>query len=342
MKQLQNIAYIGNTHPVSASTFYRPVKANFDALSSTNAGSGAELIGVSLSATNYSQTGNSVFDHLTGINTKFGTLNAATLTASATPTNYTKVDSSIEGHLQGILTATSNKNPIISTGATTQYILGNQSLATLNATVVPASSTPTNYTKITSSVEGHLMGINTALGTKEPIISTGTSVQYIRGDKSLATLNATVVPASSTPTNYTKVTNSIEGHLMGIDTKLGNITTISNNGLISRAAATSSTETIAHGLGRTPTRIDFVSVGNNDWRWKSVGSVDSGLHNMCTGMALPGGVRTPLLSTTKSILFGPAATDYNGYVSSWDSTNFVITWTSSTAAYSVYVLWTAE
>lgn len=195
----QPIQYISPTQAASAATFARPIKANFEALSSTNAGSGSELIGVNRTTTNYSQSGDSIKDHLDGIDTKLGTYNATTIVATSNPSNYTKVTNSTQGHLLGIDTALGTKEPAISSGATTQYIRGDKSLATLNATVVPASSTPTNYTPITSSVEGHLKGIDTKLGG----------------------ISAVTVVATATPTNYTRITTSVEGHMMGIDTALG-------------------------------------------------------------------------------------------------------------------------
>lgn len=102
MNNFQPIEYISPTQTVSADTFFRPVRANFVALSSTVSGSGASMVGVSATPSNYTPTDNSVEGNLKGIDNKFYNISAETVSVTGTPTNYTKVTNSVQGHFEGI------------------------------------------------------------------------------------------------------------------------------------------------------------------------------------------------------------------------------------------------
>lgn len=201
MKNFQPIQYISPTQAASAATFARPIKANFDALSSTNAGSGSELIGVNRTTTNYSQSGDSVKDHLDGIDTKLGTYNATTIVATSNPSNYTKVTNSTQGHLLGIDTALGGKEPTLATSTTDKYYRGDKTFQILNATVVPASSTPSNYIPVTASIEGHLKGVDT-------------TIKNI-WDSITASVSATQTLTNKTTTNIAETTQTITDSATG-------------------------------------------------------------------------------------------------------------------------------
>ena len=101
----------------------------------------------------------------------------------------------------------------------------------LDATEIDISAlTPANYTPADASTEGHLGGIDTALGTLDGDIETVassvaalvTGVSSVNGEAGAVTLTADDVDVSAlTPSNYTPADASTEGHLGGIDDALG-------------------------------------------------------------------------------------------------------------------------
>jgi hypothetical protein len=253
---LQPIAYISATEVVSAETFFRPVKANFDAITSTV--SGYAVVGAPAIATNYTPTESTVKGHLEGIDIKLGNISATTVTASSTPTNYTKITDSVQGHLLGIDTAIGTKQATITGGATTitsSNLTASRALVSDGSGKVAVSST-------TSTEIGYVNGVTSAIQTqingKEATISAGNTSQYWRGDKTWQTLNATVVIASGSPTNYTPITNSVQGHLQGIDNKIGTFTQVCIQTTRAMDAASGSVN-IAHGLGRTPKYVHIIA-----------------------------------------------------------------------------------
>jgi hypothetical protein len=67
---------------------------------------------------------------------------------------------------------------------------------------LPTAKGGTGITSVSSTEFGYLVGVTSAIQTqlngKEPTISTGTTAEYIRGDKSLATLNQAAVAGLTT------------------------------------------------------------------------------------------------------------------------------------------------
>lgn len=84
---------------------------------------------------------------------------------------------------------------------------------------VSAAASATNYTPTGPTVEGHLAGIDTALGSGGGAVSsvfgrTGAVVAQ-SGD-----YDDSEVSAAASATNYTPTASNVEGHLAGIDTAL--------------------------------------------------------------------------------------------------------------------------
>lgn len=136
-----------------------------------------------------------------------------------TPTiSMAAATSSVNGYLTSAnWTTFNNKEPPISTGTIAQYWRGDKSWQTLNATAVGLGNV-SNTAQVTSvtgtapvvssggttpaismaaasgSVNGYLTSANwTTFNNKEPSISTGTTAQYWRGDKSWQTLDKAAV-----------------------------------------------------------------------------------------------------------------------------------------------------
>lgn len=82
---------------------------------------------------------------------------------------------------------------------------------------------PSNYTESDTTTEGHLGGIDAALGAiLTAIAALVTGVSSVNGEAGAVTLTADDVDiAALSPTNYTPADASTEGHLDGIDGELG-------------------------------------------------------------------------------------------------------------------------
>lgn len=85
------------------------------------------------------------------------------------------------------------KEPNITAGTTAQYWRGDKSWQALDKTAVglPNVDNTTDLNKPISTAT------QTALNTKEPTLTAGTTLQYYRGDKTWQTLNTSIVPEGS-------------------------------------------------------------------------------------------------------------------------------------------------
>ena len=94
----------------------------------------------------------------------------------------------------------------------------------LDGADINSTHTPLNYVRSDDTIDGHLTGVDLALGN----------------------ISADDLPADHTASNYTAANNNIDGHLSGIDTKLGSLA----SGLTYKGAfnATAGTPSIANAL----------------------------------------------------------------------------------------------
>lgn len=144
---------------------------------------------------------------------------AADVESDFTPTNYTAMNSSVQGNLQGIdnklgdvnisLTNLDNELTVLQSDIIDKeddIIIIDTTLSSSNN--IPADYTATNYTAASTTVKGHLQGINSAFGTINTTLSSSNNI-----------------PSDYTATNYTAVSSSIKGHLQGINNGFGTINT---------------------------------------------------------------------------------------------------------------------
>lgn len=113
---------------------------------------------------------------------------------------------------------------------------------------------------------------------------------------------------------------------------------------VSVGPASSSTQTITHGLGRTPTIIRLDGVGQQQ---SGTGSPHShGVYdtsgNRCVYMPGTGENTTPLSSTTFAISLYDSDATATGIVGNLTSTTFDIVWTTSANANLTVFLWEAQ
>ena len=99
---------------------------------------------------------------------------------------------------------------------------------------VAAAGSATNYTPGASTVDGHLSGIDTALGALDDadIAAAGSATNYTPGsstvdghlsgiDTAFGALDDADIAAAGSATNYTPGSSTVDGHLSGIDTAIG-------------------------------------------------------------------------------------------------------------------------
>jgi hypothetical protein len=137
------------------------------------------------------------------VSTVFGRSGAVTATAgdyTASQITYSPAGNIAATTIQAALDEIdSEKQGLITAGTTSQYFRGDKTFVDFgtdvrstplttfavgaNSTILAADTTLAAFGK----VQGQINATNTAVGGKEPTIATGTTAQYIRGDKTLST-----------------------------------------------------------------------------------------------------------------------------------------------------------
>jgi hypothetical protein len=208
-------------------------------------------------ATNYTAGNANVDGHLSGIDTKFGTLGtASTQDVGTSANNVVQLDGTSRlPAVDGSQLTNLPSAPVTSVNTLTGAVV-------ISGNDVAADHTATNYTATNSNVDGHLSGIDTKLGTLLADITSESlndlsDVSYTAGagidnyvltyDNGTSSWGAEAVPsapvtsvntqtgvvvisgndivADHTAVNYTAANANVDGHLSGIDTKLGTLGT---------------------------------------------------------------------------------------------------------------------
>ena len=134
---------------------------NTDQVTSVNGSTGAvTLSGDDLAAdhtaSNYTAANANIDGHLSGIDSKFGTLGTASTAAS---TDFLQVSNNLSD-LNNAITARSNLGlGTAATSASTDFLA-----STAGGDDIAADHTAVNYTAANANIDGHLSGIDTALG----------------------------------------------------------------------------------------------------------------------------------------------------------------------------------
>lgn len=113
---------------------------------------------------------------------------------------------------------------------------------------------------------------------------------------------------------------------------------------VSAGPASSSTQTITHGLGRTPQIIRLDGIGQQltgEGSNHSHGVYDAS-GNRCVYMPGTGENVTPLSSTTYAIFIDDSDATATGIVGNLTSTTFDIVWTTSADANLTVFMWEAQ
>jgi len=188
---------------------------------------------------------------------------------------------------------------------------------TASRAVVTDGSGALASSSVTSAELGYLSGVTsnvqTQLDAKEPAITTGTTAQYLRGDKSLASfvdnVLASVLTGLSTATNSAiSATDSVlsafgklQAQLTGLSTNISNKADTTNSSqTITAAAVTGLTAPMAGSDAANKTYVDSfwtISSGNI---YRSTGSVGIGTSSPSSKLEVAGSVTT----TTNEIATG--------------------------------------
>lgn len=119
----------------------------------------------------------------------------------------------VRDQIETMLTSISGKEPTITAGTTAQYLRGDKSLATFATDAKTAAVSDTAYNAGTwdavvdvapskNAVRDQIETMLTSISGKEPTITAGTTAQYLRGDKSLATFATDAKTAAVSDTAY--------------------------------------------------------------------------------------------------------------------------------------------
>ena len=127
--------------------------------------------------------------------------------------------------------------------------------------------------------------------------------------------------------------------------KIEALSTTSKNGVFSKDMSTTTTNTIAHGLGRTPSLLRvtmFAGPANGAFYYDSVGSYDGSTQN-CVYVGDSNGSGSITRGTIANIVYyvfnGVGSNDNKG-TSSLDATNITITWSKTgTPTGTAYFIW---
>ena len=191
-------------------------------------------------------------DQVTSVNTQTGTVvvSGDDIVADHTAVNYTAVDANIDGHLSGIDTKFGTLGTA-STASSSDFLVVANNLSDLNN----ASTARTNLGLGTAAVEAvgttagdvvqldgsarlpavdgsQLTGLASAPVTS---VNTQTGVVVVSGDD---------IVADHTAVNYTAADANIDGHLSGIDTKLGTLGTPTLDTVTTAGSTTTNSITI--------------------------------------------------------------------------------------------------
>jgi len=205
--------------------------------------------------------------------------------------------------LSGYVTSVTGTAPVVSSGGTTPAI---------------------SMAAATTSVNGYLTSTDwTTFNSKEPAITSGTTLQYYRGDKTFQTLNTSVVP-ELTNLYYTDVRAraalSFVAGSGAYNSTTGVITIPTNNNQITNGSnyiTLTSLSSSATGLTYTNTTGVFsLTAGYVIPTTSSATTWDTAYTNRITSATAPLGIASNVISITQS---GAAS---NGYLSSTDWNTF--------------------
>jgi hypothetical protein len=214
-------------------------------------------------ATNYTAANANVDGHLSGIDTKFGTLGTASTEDTGTAIGDVVLLENVGGSaglpaVDGSQLTNLPSAPVTSVNTLTGAVV-------VSGNDIAADHTATNYTAANANVDGHFSGVDTKFGTlgtasTQDVGTSANNVVQLDGTAKLPavdgsqltnlpsapvtsvnTLTGAVVlsgndiAADHTAVNYTAANANVDGHLSGIDTKLG---TISGGGGFTYSAIT--------------------------------------------------------------------------------------------------------
>ena len=230
---------------------------NTDQVTSVNTQTGAVVLSgndlvADHTASNYTAANANIDGHLSGIDTKFGTLGTASVEdVGTTAGDLVQLDGTAKlPAVDGSQLTNLPSAPVTSVNTLTGAVV-------VSGDDVAADHTASNYTAANANIDGHLSGIDTkfsTLGTAstQDVGTTANDVVQLDGAAKLPavdgsqltnlpsapvtsvnTLTGAVVVSGSdlvadhTAVNYTAANANIDGHLSGIDTKFGTLGTAS-------------------------------------------------------------------------------------------------------------------
>jgi hypothetical protein len=210
---------------------------------------------------------------VTSVNTQTGAvvLSANDLAADHTASNYTAANSNIDGHLSGIDTKLGTIASGLTYKGTFDATAGTPSLTNaLKGDLYVIGTAGTIYGQ-TWAVGDHLL-INEDMGgtitnSKIDKIDNTDQVTSVNGNTGAVVLSGDDLAADHSATNYTAANANVDGHLSGIDTKLGSLGTGASEttaGLIEIATNAEAAAATATDKALVPSNIPSLDLSKMD------------------------------------------------------------------------------
>ncbi len=204
-------------------------------------------------------------------NTGAVTLSGDDLAADHTASNYTAANANIDGHLSGIDSKFGTLGTA-STAASSDFLAVSNNLSDLNN----AGTARTNLGLGTAATQDTGTGANNIVkldgSSRLPAVDgsqlTGLSsapVSSVNGNTGAVTLSGDDLAADHTASNYTAANANIDGHLSGIDTKLGTLggaASESAAGIIEIATNAEATAATAPNKALVPSNISSLELSD--------------------------------------------------------------------------------
>ena len=206
-------------------------------------------------------------EQVTSVNGNTGavTLSGDDLAADHSPSHYTEANSNIDGHLSGIDSKLGTLATVATSGAYSD-LSGLPTLGTASASSTTdflASTAGLNDLSDVSytagaGIDNYVLTYDHSTTSWGAEVVPSAPVTSVNGNTGAVSLSGNDLAADHSPSHYTEANSNIDGHLSGIDSKLGTLATVATSGAYSdlsglptlgTASASSTTDFLASTAG---------------------------------------------------------------------------------------------
>ena len=189
--------------------------------------------------------------NITSVNGQTGivVISGDDVAADHSASNYTAANSNVDGHLSGIDTKLGTLASGLTYKGTFNATAGTPSLANAEQGDLYVIDTAGTIYGNTFAIGDHLL-VNANMGgsiinSKIDKIDNTDQVTSVNGNTGAVTVSGDDLAADHSASNYTAANANIDGHLSGIDSKFGTLATVATSGAYSDLSGTPSLATVA-------------------------------------------------------------------------------------------------